>query len=139
MNTLELRLNNLILENGEIRKIYQLDMGGISFYHINDLRINKQNGLEQNSYNEVLKPIPLTEEILLKCGFENTGIHFSIKTGYYFDVRQEKKQSKLSINHTGADNYFVVSPGNGSIYLKSLHQLQNLYFALTQTELIINL
>ena len=71
-----------------------------------------------------LKPIPLTEEILLKCGYfklEHLDTHFVIK------------------GHTiWICNDMFLCEKNGVI-LKHLHQLQNLYFALTNNELKIEL
>ena len=73
------------------------------------------------------KSIPLTKEILLKCGFVKRNILFIndtipfvkiVKCGDYFDVI--------------IGNVFYVK-------LYSFHQLQNLYFALTGQELEINL
>jgi len=64
----------------------------------------------------MLQPIPLTPEILNKCDFY--GIIFP---------------TQLSISNNG--NYYW---GNGiNIEVKSLHQLQNLYFSLTNEELEI--
>lgn len=66
------------------------------------------------------KPIPLTEEWLLKFGFKKKSSSFVI-----FPV-SIKKQTK---------NAFFYSPT--SLNLKSVHQLQNLYFALTGEELTV--
>lgn len=81
------------------------------------------------------QPIPLTEEWLLRMGFDQVEKYFTIKTGWYFGAGNEQKQTKLNIKHTSTGRFFVVSPANGSIYLSSVHQLQNLYFALTSQEL----
>lgn len=79
-------------------------------------------------YVSLLKPIPLTEELLLKCGFEQSGGLFQKKNSpiYYLD-------GKFVI---AADGYAMAG---ASIKLKYLHQLQNLDFALTGKELEINL
>jgi len=71
-----------------------------------------------------LKPIPLTEEILLKCGFLKcnfTENHYDIK-----GMRVWKCNSMFLCDKNG-------------IHIKHLHQLQNLYFALCGEELEINL
>lgn len=88
--------------------------------------------------------LPLTEEILLKCGFKksktvNTTFIMEMKTyslsptirlyayeddkGFISDIRLRQGQNRI---------------GN-MIRVNSLHQLQNLYFALTQEELDLNL
>jgi len=96
--------------------------------------------------DEYFEPIPLTEEWLLKFGFEdyrnkkNTvtkKAYFDIKIGtHFFPWNVEPKHSKLRILHQ-YDYWKVISPGNDSVRLQNVHQLQNLYFALTGDELKI--
>ena len=66
--------------------------------------------------NNIYKPIPITEEILEKLGFENS-VNYVIKGMIIFKC----------------DNDFICS--KTGISIKSVHQLQNLYFALTQKHL----
>jgi len=78
------------------------------------------------------KPIPLTEEWLVNFGFDldiGVGVWFGNKFGdYRFTIwdKYEGVEYKFSIEN--------------SLYiqLKHVHQLQNLYFALTGEELEIN-
>ena len=81
-------------------------------------------------FAEEYKPIPLTEEILLKCRFKkdtkgvlvlNKNIYSLILWGGEVSVYLKIDESVLSIE------------------INYLHQLQNLYFALTGQELEINL
>lgn len=77
------------------------------------------------------EPIPLTEEWLLKCGFESDTI-------FGFNIKYKKGNFELW--YSKQKNIFLVE--NLKIIKcepKYLHQLQNLYFALTSTELIIKL
>ena len=72
-------------------------------------------------YGGDLEPIPLTEEWLLKFGFERLGSgRFDFKTFTYYlhDGSFYNKTSRLCT-------------------IKYVHQLQNLYFALTGEELTI--
>jgi len=72
-------------------------------------------------------PIPLTPEILEKCGFDVQE----------YDATLRKNGFTLSFEFNGEDaGFYLESVG---INLMHLHQLQNLYFALTQTELLIKL
>lgn len=74
------------------------------------------------------KPIPLTEEWLIKFGFD---VEINVDNGdWYF------KQSKVDVS------FGLIKDDNGSweLYtgsrkIKYVHQLQNLYFALTGEEL----
>ena len=78
------------------------------------------------------KPIELTEEILLKCGFERINhIH-----GYSFFTLSKSKVNKCHIDIYENKTQYM---GYSVSHCKHLHQLQNLYFALTNEELTINL
>lgn len=71
--------------------------------------------------------IPLTTEILVKCGFE------LFPWGWVSRVA-----NKRSVRIT-AFHFLFEREGQTSLKIKSLHQLQNLYFALTGEELEVSL
>jgi hypothetical protein len=73
-------------------------------------------------------PIPLDEDWLQKFGFkyESNGSLFSL--GIYY-IKIENGYFYFNIDECG---------GTGLARLSFVHQLQNLYFALTQTELQFN-
>lgn len=78
--------------------------------------------------SNLIKPIPLTEEWLLKFGFEKL---CSTEKGF--------KQNVYSMRNPSLQIY-ELSKGYGVSFwigneLKHVHQLQNLYFALTGEEL----
>lgn len=89
--------------------------------------------VQEDFYECVCEPIKLTEEILLKSGFaEFYKSDFSvklecIKNPIFEFVRRNDKDWNLRIK------------GETHKHIKYLHQLQNLYFALTGTELKIEL
>lgn len=78
-----------------------------------------------------INPIPITEDVLLKCGF----VKSDSETAVYFNYGPS-----LLISFPKDDNNFLVSY-NGAFYhhVKNVHQLQNIYFALTDKELNIQL
>ena len=113
MKANELRIGNLIEINAPIMdKIIVVDV-----YHISELKKNK----------DFFQPIPLTEEWLLKFGF-NKQID-----GFF------RKNNSFMIEVLFHDEGFCVT-NQGVIlnHILYLHQLQNLYFALTGTELTLN-
>jgi hypothetical protein len=80
--------------------------------------------------NFQFKPIPLTEEWLLKLGLEKIGIWtFSLNLVGNLDLIYYLGEKGWSI---GLKSYSDFSN------LKYVHQLQNLYFSLTGKELTIN-
>ena len=80
---------------------------------------------------ENIKPIPLTEEWLLKFGFERDVSDLIIEINNH---------SELSFDED-LDCYLSIDNGHEwnstDINIKYVHQLQNLYFALTGEELTI--
>jgi hypothetical protein len=93
-----------------------------------------------------IEPIPLTEQILLKCGFEK------IKSFVDWTKRNHVLKSKdfnfPVYDHMNINMYFYSLNGNNYFFyngidisvnnMPNLHQLQNLYFALTTQELEVN-
>lgn len=132
----ELRLENLISYNGEPMPIFSIDRGSRSFYTINDIQINRNTGCTIKGGEDVFNPIPLTEKWMQKFGF--------VTADYEVD------QIVWDYN----DNFCIVQDGvppenepfvfewedgrdNRKTDIKYVHQLQNLYFALTGEELQI--
>jgi hypothetical protein len=102
MKAEELRIGNYVYDT--LGKVNRIDLEAITY-------------IVKEPHNQV-KPLPLTEEWLLKFGFENN------KLGL-FDVRKVVDDIAYHI-------YFIKT------HLKEIqyvHQLQNLYFALTGEEL----
>ena len=86
------------------------------------------------AYACIYKPIPITEEWLLKFGaVKYNGNRF------YLDIK-DTLQLFWNIGY----DYFICEFSSRSTHvcyfndIKYIHQLQNLYFALTQKELIFN-
>lgn len=77
-------------------------------------------------YGYILNPIPLTEEILLKCGS-------CLDRAYYILTPVEMRYSYKRKEFCVFFNTEVIC------CIKYLHQLQNLYFALTGKELEVKL
>lgn len=106
MTASELRIGNYVFDN----------LGGI-------LKIKV---VSEDSYLIHIKPIPLSEEWLLKFGFENC------INGWW--SRNELLNVKLK--EDGTEIYLHGSDTNLANYpIDYVHQLQNLYFALTGLEL----
>lgn len=124
MESNELRIGNYIYDpiNKENVKLVAIEQGN------RPITLGCK-GTSSFSGFDCLKPIQLTEEILLKCGFEKV----EHENGDYFDF--ELFMLKI------LDTYFSCVYGKQRIEyeLKYLHQLQNIYFALTNEELTVNL
>lgn len=79
-------------------------------------------------FTEHFKPIPLTEEWLVKFGFEGGDIHYWHPDS---DYSIEKLGGAWEVYHSQNPSYYGTT-------VNYVHQLQNLYFALTGEELICN-
>lgn len=98
------------------------------------VEIMDSNGMFVSVGIEDLEPIPLTEDVLVKCGFEKAGNHYYKKSiGEYLELAW----------HFLSDNSICLqTKGSGSkerTHVVHLHQLQNLYFALAGKELNVEL
>ena len=128
----EIRVDNWLIDprpfNKDTKKFFKITDNGYFKVKARDIEVA-----------EIFEPIPLTEEILLKCGFSyrncppcgqdqwaNMGIwSLILPSGTYLTLRGGIKDIKVIYPH-----------GTAILYL---HHLQNLYFALTGKELEINL
>jgi hypothetical protein len=94
-----------------------------------------RNCVEQPNHG-TYKPIPLTEEILLKAGFEKSGegiFNHDYFNGVYFEIDSE---------FIGNDNENICGDFDECVHIrmpKELHKLQNIVFDLTGKELEIKL
>ncbi len=76
----------------------------------------------------IFRPIALTEEWLVRFGF-SLSVNKIIENRFIRDVSYEYSLGTLKLDCSGGIS--------ASTNIYSVHQLQNLYFALTQTELTI--
>lgn len=106
INQRKFRIGNILTHKGELSNIGHLQSNfcGISINGIGEL------GFDQ------FEPIPLTEAILVKCGFN------------------EQAKSDWGIWNNGDAIYFNWGDEN-SLKIEYLHQLQNLHFLLMGKEL----
>ena len=115
----QVRIGNFVDFKGEIETVYAIRNSGVDFY-----RGKTKNGVIMQSYVwEAIRPIPLTEEWLLKFGFYHR--EFSFDKGSFYLIKRVGKKEYLYQAHTKR------------FQVKYVHQLQNLYFALTQRELTV--
>lgn len=88
------------------------------------------SGKDAEHYN----PIPLSPEVLEKCGFDNQE---DGDGGYYHELLSDNGVLFVEGDKKGYTDVFIDCWEN--IRVRYLHQLQNLYFALTSHELTIKL
>lgn len=121
MKASELRLGNLFIEEytNSIIQVIQLETDKIFF----SLKFVSQ---------WQAKPIPLTEEWLLKFGFEKNFNNFYEKL-----INKDEDDFIGKLTDYGFAYYIDKKDNYPLIYIKYVHQLQNLYFALTSEELTI--
>ena len=131
MESKELRIGNYVNVNNDLRS----ESG---YYHeINQINQDSCNvsllGIDYD-YGQLYKfiePIPLTEEWLLKFGyvkFKENSVYSSLSL-----VVDNVLSYTILLEH---ENNTVTMPNKyKKIILKHVHQLQNLYFALTNKEL----
>ena len=119
-------------------KANEFRIGNIVDYLGSPTIINSISGIEETYVStrksgimpiNAFKPIPLTEDWLLKCGFEKDE-----KNEYWF------WKNCVSVSVLGYIELlsFNRQSFKTNIQLKYIHQLQNFYFALTGKELVVS-
>ena len=124
MKANELRIGNYINYEQTTHVVIGFDLYGIISYWLNgDDKLDHY----RTKIDEV-KPIPLTEEWLLKFGFvlHDDDNFWFYKHGLDFCVTKDK------------GSFFVWIMDGDFVEIISVHQLQNLYFALIRKELEFN-
>lgn len=139
MKATELRIGNFVWDDysGEMIVSGIAKQNGLQ----EELRLKKHNGLPEGSYIcETIQPIPITEEWLLKFGFK---VGLNERDDEDDRIILHVYRNKISIAEKNKTFYFYITIEDDTYYnfkwveLKYVHQLQNLYFALTGEELTL--
>jgi hypothetical protein len=115
MKASELRLNNYVLEDGQVVLLS-------TNYDLFKCLVNVDRGIG-------FEPIPLTEEWLLKFGFVKS------KVSSQFDKEKLTIQIANELEYHKKGRVYFNSWAILEESIKYVHQLQNLYFALTGKEI----
>lgn len=84
-----------------------------------------------------LDAVPLSPEILEKIGMKKR--FEDMETCNIWDMKEQPTRNKVFSLAYVQDEGWIYMACPGAVGFHSLHQLQNLYYALTQTELSISL
>lgn len=121
MKPQELRIGNLVCYNGKVVKVEQITKHKIGYHtKSNETRMNYARLCE-------IEPIPITEEWLTKCEFDEPC------DGVYEHNYEEFEVTKE------VENWWVTWNGGSDFWfrIKHIHQLQNAYYLVTGKELEI--
>lgn len=94
--------------------------------------------IEAVSNNRLYEPIPLTPGILEKAGFEQIKKIADLLTIVTGPLQTELIETETTYTVKGYQSWGMKLIATDT-YIKHIHQLQNLYFALTGDELNVNL
>jgi hypothetical protein len=131
MKPQELRIGNYVEYFGKIRQIDTIKRCSNGSFAV-EICEKRPSGCSWCEYAPIetpsLKPIPLTEEWLLRFGFlrQHDGLVF-YKNGHFIEPN----------NTVNLFDFYTGDYGDWYVTIEHVHQLQNLYFALTGEELTI--
>lgn len=134
MKPSELRIGNIVerYTDGKSKMIKKI--GRIGYFDTDLYWLDKpmtQQLVPRKTKWDDIRPIPITEDWLLKLGFDNTQRGFfkiRILNRGSINVLISKKRLLVELGTTGGYLF-------GNTDIKHIHQLQNLYFSLTGEEL----
>ena len=121
IKTNELRIGNIVFLNDK-QKVWEI-MDGFD--------------IDEMTENSTVDPIPLTEEWLLKFGFEKNEYTKDFRLGKYWVENRYFDSYEKSMFLFGCYQFNKIYITSNVDVLKYVHELQNLYFALTGQELTI--
>jgi len=125
MKATELRIGNWVEIQGIQSKIILVDTEGCICEN------EYCEDFENNNITQNLQPIPLTEEWLERFGFDSVALGYEIDDRF-ITLRPEEDENG------GFDLFIMIANIEQPMYITYIdyvHQLQNLYFALTGEEL----
>jgi hypothetical protein len=132
-NANELRIGNWVIQDGQLSRVLSICDGDVKHCVI-------ANG--GRSVHGSWEPIPLTPEILVKCGFEQIesgdmlyGLWSHQDTELFLELKWPARENGFWPQIMGETERFLIA----EVSVKYLHQLQNLIFSLSQTEINIQL
>jgi hypothetical protein len=146
LDSFDLRIGNLLLYEDRIIEVVGLNKGWIEY--------NNEEFDKCGDKPKYFEPIELTEEVLLKIGFEK--VHKKKIAG--LNVNEFILKNDINDSKFGNISYHLFESGNSFIFIeygdyyegkdndciykldvKYLHQLQNTYYCLTGKELEVEL
>lgn len=118
----ELRIGNMV----NLKNCNQ-----VNIIAINDSQISYWNDGYNDIYENIdhFEPIPITEEWLKKCGFDEN--FATINLINFYEVYFERYENDIYLMTTNNPNEYTIK-------IDYVHQLQNIYFTLTGNEISIN-
>jgi hypothetical protein len=111
-------------------KAQDLRIGNNIFHRNKAITVNWQELKWIQEGNNNFQPIPITEDWLLKLGFEKT---------MSWTFAKELVGNNILVYYLGEKGFSIGFKNYSDFKCEHVHQLQNLYFTLTNEELIINL
>lgn len=113
-------------------KATDLRIGNLIYYgqQINDVDINDLSELSySDGRSNIYSPIELTEQWLLDFGFYKNGIYFIKSLPFIGEIRITESRE------WGSNKFQRFYISQSDLTINYIHELQNLYFALTREEL----
>lgn len=131
IDTRELRLGNCIIVNGSTDRGVMCKVVSVysGFVHIDSSKTSSPCD------KGIIFPVPITAELLLNCGFTYNAIDDCFDR---LNIRVRILGYSICA-FIGFEVGFGKEWHDANIEIKSLHQLQNLYFSLIGKELEVNL
>jgi hypothetical protein len=131
MKATELRIGNFI-QDKKWKTAWKINCFlGLSTVEVDTAAVDFPTDSCHEPSLHTLEPIPLTEEWLERFGFNN---NYPVSSREYLI---DSNDEVVLINHYEKGFLITLTWWDAGMYVKYVHQLQNLYFALTGQELTL--
>lgn len=124
MKNTELKIGNYVQHNDEIIKVEQITKRKIGYHRNGD-----KSRMHYLKYSEI-KPIEITEDLLLKNGFEKEFYRVFSQDCFVYD--NDKVILRQSFDD---DSWYATIVYLGMLSINYIHELQNAYYISTKKEL----
>jgi len=131
IRTKELRIGNLLQDVGLLIELGSLVDELVVFKIEHGVVVCGDDAFSYPYLDEHLRGIPLDANWLTRCGFEE------ISEGHYWR-NLANDYSLCSVNNVNEVGLYFAEGNYTGFSVNYVHQLQNLFYALTQTELTVN-
>lgn len=134
----DLRIGNFVKTKDKIFKVFKIVVyaGKPEKIKTNLVALWRENEYQHKGFDKI-EPILLTPVVLEKCGFKKVSKNKAEDYQWIYEISYKGNIIELSVGYYDGEHHTFLWSGDCLKHIMWLHQLQNLYYSLTGSELEI--